>query len=157
MDAKVHYFFFICSLKAYICLAKMSVKITCSICHKEYNSELKAGSKNNSNKVIIDDNYKVTCCGNAFEVIVSVSEEYFDQNEPSDIHYGINPNNTNNQNRNNNNSNNPNSINNNNQNNINRNNIINNNNNQMNPMSLMMSNMMANMNQIIAGSLKQEQ
>ena len=54
---------------------KMSVKITCSICHKEYNSELKAGSKNNSNKVIIDDNYKVTCCGNAFEVIVSVSSE----------------------------------------------------------------------------------
>ncbi len=131
---------------------KMSVKITCNICHKEYKSELKAGSKNNSNKVIIDDNYKITCCGNVFEVIVSVSEEYFDQNESSDIHYDINPNN-NNQNRNNNQNNfnnNQNSINiNNNQNNINRNNIINNNNNnQMNPMSLMMSNMMANMSQI---------
>ena len=124
---------------------KMSVKITCNRCHKEYKYELKSGSRNNSNKVIVDDNYNVSCCGNKFEVIVSVSEEYFDQNEPSDIHYEIESN-DNNQNRININ-NNQNSINiNNNQNNINRSNIMNNN--QMNPMTVIMNNMMSNMNQI---------
>ena len=97
---------------------KMQISSACNLCYKQYNSELKIGNVNFANREITEDTYVSECCGNKIESVISLSEEYFDQNEPSDIHTDIlNPNN-NNINRNNNRNNN-NSINFNNNNNIN--------------------------------------
>ena len=105
---------------------KFQISTSCNRCYKEYNSELKIGGKNFRNDLITEDTYISMCCGNKLEVVISLSEEYFDQNEQSDVHYDIYSNDNNNQN----------SINNNNI--ISNNNIINNN--QMNQMSMMMNN-----------------
>ena len=127
---------------------KMQVSSSCNLCYKQYSSELKIGSKNFNNQLNTEDTYLSMCCGNRLEVVISLSEEYFDQNESTDVHYDIYSGN-NNQNNNQNNQINNNRINNNfNQNN---NNIIinnNNNNNQFNQMQMMMNNAI-NMNQMI--------
>ena len=126
---------------------KMQVSSSCNLCYKQYSSELKIGSKNFNNQLNTEDTYLSMCCGNRLEVVISLSEEYFDQNEPTDVHYDIYSGN-NNQNNNQNNQMNNNRMNNNfNQNN---NNIIinNNNNNQFSQMQMMMNNAI-NMNQKI--------
>ena len=121
---------------------KFHISTSCTRCYKQYNSELKMGAKNFRNDLITEDTYISMCCGNKLEIVMSLSEEYFDQNEPTDIH------NDDNSNSNNININNNNEININNQNINNNNNNNNINNNQMNQMQIMMSNMIANMNQI---------
>ena len=83
---------------------KFQIRSSCNACFKEYNSELKIGSTNIvNNQVITEDTYISVCCGNKLEVVISLSEEYFDQNEASDVHHNINISNNNNIPRNNNN------------------------------------------------------
>ena len=109
---------------------KMQISSACNKCFKQYNSELKIGGVNYENKVITEDTYVSECCGNKIESVISLSEDYFDQNEATDIHMNdLNSNNSNN-NRNNN-------IN---YNNRNNNNII------INPAPMPMNNMGFNMN-----------
>ena len=75
---------------------KMQISSACNLCYKQYNSELKIGNVNFANREITEDTYVSECCGNKIESVISLSEEYFDQNEPSDIHTDIlNPNNSN--------------------------------------------------------------
>ena len=65
---------------------KMQISSACNICYKQYNSELKIGNITFNNREITEDTYISECCGNKIESVISLSEEYFDQNEPSDIH-----------------------------------------------------------------------
>ena len=81
---------------------KMQISSACNICYKQYNSELKIGSTSFNNREITEDTYISECCGNKIESVISLSEEYFDQNEASDIHMN-DANSLNNNNRNNNN------------------------------------------------------
>ena len=132
---------------------KMQVSSSCNLCYKQYSSELKIGSKNFNNQLVTEDTYNSMCCGNKLEVIISLSEEYFDQNEPTDNHYDIHSQNNQNNIQNNQRSNNNNNNHSNNQININnQNNNQSNNNNQFNPMQMMM-NMMNNMNQIMINNV----
>jgi len=65
---------------------KMQISSACNICFKQYNSELKIGSVNYINREITEDTYLSECCGNKIEAVISLSEEYFDQNEACDVH-----------------------------------------------------------------------
>ena len=109
---------------------KFQMRTLCNICYKEYNSELKIGCTNFNNNLILEDSYNSLCCGNRLEAVVSLCEEYIEQNEPSDIYDSHQMNNYNNMN-----------------NNINANMNNNNNFNQFNPMGINnMNNMQFNMN-----------
>ena len=68
---------------------KMQIKTSCNFCYKEYSSEMKIGNVNFHNETYTEDSYLSTCCGNKIEVVISLSEEYFDQNEQTDIHYDV--------------------------------------------------------------------
>ena len=58
---------------------KMQVSSSCNLCYKQYSSELKIGSKNFNNQLNTEDTYLSMCCGNRLEVVISLSEEYFDK------------------------------------------------------------------------------
>ena len=105
---------------------KMQISSACNKCFKQYNSELKIGGVNYANHTITEDTYVSECCGNKIESVISLSEDYYDQNEATDIH--MHDSNSNNRN------------NNINYNNRNNNNII------INPAPMPMNNMGFNMN-----------
>jgi hypothetical protein len=68
---------------------KMQIKSSCNLCYKEYSSEMKIGNLNFNNQPYTEDTYLSTCCGNKIEVVISLSEEYFDQNERTDVYYDV--------------------------------------------------------------------
>lgn len=74
---------------------KMQIKTSCNFCYKEYSSEMKIGNLNFRNETYTEDTYISTCCGNRIEVVISLSEEYFDQNEQNDVLYDVTSNNNN--------------------------------------------------------------
>ena len=110
---------------------KMQISSACNKCFKQYNSELKIGGVNYANHTITEDTYVSECCGNKIESVISLSEDYYDQNEATDIH--MHDSNSNNRN------------NNINYNNRNNNNII------INSASMSMNNMGFNMNNNLMG------
>ena len=95
-----HFQFILQMVRAYNKM-KLQIRSNCCLCYKEYNSELKIGAINSTNnQTITEDTYISMCCGNKLEVVMSLSEEYFDQNESSDVHSNIEINSNNNRNNN---------------------------------------------------------
>ena len=145
---------------------RVGIRSQCQNCHKEYTSELKIGTENADHNLITDDTYNSQCCGNQMCFFVTLSENEIFQNENDNSISVLLGNHNNNNNINNNN------LNNNNFNNMNNNSIMNfnnmnnnfNNNTMnlnnmsygffgnmnmsmfMNPLNMMMYNMMNNYN-----------
>ena len=72
---------------------KIKVTTSCNKCFKEYNSELKLGCLNAQHKLITEDFYTTQYCGNQLNLTISLSEEYFDQNESKENYDAPNYNN----------------------------------------------------------------